>query len=109
MLHTKAERKEVDAVITSATSSRRPKPKISAALKPYLKQGETVKLSAKVDPSLWAAHGADRTFRLYLVAATRSASRARGRQLRAPSFFRMAAARRPRFHARRAAVAYKGR
>ena len=28
------------------------KKKISAALKPHLKQGETVKLSAKVDPSL---------------------------------------------------------
>merc|ERR1719201_3365420 len=41
----KAERKEVDAVITSATE-------LTAAQKPRLKQGETVKLSAKVDPSL---------------------------------------------------------
>ena len=49
----KAERKEVDAVITSATElTAAQTKKISAALKPHLKQGETVKLSAKVDPSL---------------------------------------------------------
>lgn len=49
----KAERKEVDAVITSATElTAAQTKKISAALKPHLKGGETVKLSARVDPAL---------------------------------------------------------
>ena len=49
----KAERKEVDAVITSATElTAAQTKKISKALEPHLGAGETVKLTTEVDPAL---------------------------------------------------------
>jgi len=49
----KAERKEVDAVITSATElSKQQTAKIAKALEPHLGAGEKVKITTAVDPAL---------------------------------------------------------